>query len=409
MPRSPLPPAPRRLPPLPLPPGGRGREAGPRARQRAAANDRPGALALSPVRAGAVLARLPENVQVDVIHRLVDLEETDPEILREVEETLRSRLSQQVEMQRRRVAGLQAVAGILKATDGRVGMQILDNLASRDRALAEKLGPRSVDVRRPGRLGRGRAGRGLRGSGAGADVAGLVRRGAGTGQPRAGPPTAGRRPRDPPEARPSRPDPPSRRGRSPAASGADRQPVELSSREQGAGSREQCFPLVPLPARPAPRSPLPEPHAHDPPRHRPEHGYRQRGVQLRRYGRPGEEVPGPGPHGRGQDRRPGPAGGRGRPRPGPGPRPAGGPGRGRPDDPAAAFHGHPRPAAGDPRHPSGQAGLAGPVGNGRHSPGGGNCQAAHPRRVDAAAGNPPDPDPRGPATGGRQRRTSACC
>ena len=98
---------------------------------------------LAPVRAGAVLARLPENVQVDVIHRLVDLEETDPEILREVEEALRSRLSHaSVEMQRRRVAGLQAVAGILQATDGRVGMQILDNLASRDRALAEKLGPR---------------------------------------------------------------------------------------------------------------------------------------------------------------------------------------------------------------------------------------------------------------------------
>jgi flagellar motor switch protein FliG len=99
---------------------------------------------LSPVRAGAVLARLPENVQVDVIHRLVELEETEPEILREVEETLRSRLSQPVEMQRRRVAGLQAVAGILQATDGRVGMQILDNLANCDRALAEKLGPRSL-------------------------------------------------------------------------------------------------------------------------------------------------------------------------------------------------------------------------------------------------------------------------
>jgi flagellar motor switch protein FliG len=100
---------------------------------------------LSPVRAGAVLARLPQNVQVDVIHRLVDLEETDPEILREVEETLRSRLTQPVEMQHRRprvrgaLAGLQAVAGILRATDGRTGMQILDNLAGSDRALAEKL------------------------------------------------------------------------------------------------------------------------------------------------------------------------------------------------------------------------------------------------------------------------------
>ena len=86
-----------------------------------------------------MLAGLPEDLQVDVIHRLVDLEETDPEILREVEEALRSRLSEQVEMQRRRVTGLQAVAGILQATNGRVGMQILDNLASRDRALAEKL------------------------------------------------------------------------------------------------------------------------------------------------------------------------------------------------------------------------------------------------------------------------------
>ena len=36
------------------------------------------------------------------------------------------------------------MAGILQATDGRVGMQILDNLASRDRVLAEKLGPRSL-------------------------------------------------------------------------------------------------------------------------------------------------------------------------------------------------------------------------------------------------------------------------
>ena len=101
---------------------------------------------LAPVRAGAVLARLPGAVQVEVIRRLVDLEETDPAILHEVEEALRSRLSSttSVEMQRRRVAGLHAVAGILRATDGGVGMQILDNLASRDRALAEKLGPRPL-------------------------------------------------------------------------------------------------------------------------------------------------------------------------------------------------------------------------------------------------------------------------
>ena len=61
-------------------------------------NERPQTIALvlshlPPARAGAVLARLPENMQVEVVQRLVDLEETDPEILREVEEALRGRLS----------------------------------------------------------------------------------------------------------------------------------------------------------------------------------------------------------------------------------------------------------------------------------------------------------------------------
>lgn len=99
---------------------------------------------LPPERAGNVLARLPGPVQAEVVRRLVDLEETDPEILREVERALELRLSQQVRMQRRRVAGMQAVTGILEAADSRVSMQILDNLATHDRALAERLGVRRL-------------------------------------------------------------------------------------------------------------------------------------------------------------------------------------------------------------------------------------------------------------------------
>lgn len=117
---------------------------------RVLAGERPQTIALvlshlSPGRAGAVLARLPPALQVEVIHRLVDLEETDPQILREVEEALQSRLSEPVELQRRRVAGLHAVAGILQASDGRVSTQILDNLAVHDRSLAERLGPRPLE------------------------------------------------------------------------------------------------------------------------------------------------------------------------------------------------------------------------------------------------------------------------
>jgi len=110
------------------------------------AGERPQTIALvlahlAPEQAGAVLSRFAPAVQVEVVRRLVDLEETQPEILREVERALEARLSEQVHIQRRRVAGLPAVAAILEASGTRIGMQILDNLASHDEPLAEKLGP----------------------------------------------------------------------------------------------------------------------------------------------------------------------------------------------------------------------------------------------------------------------------
>ena len=117
---------------------------------RVLADERPQTIAvvlshLGPQRAAAVLARLSADLQTEVIHRLVDLEEADPEILREVESALQTRLSEQVQMQRRRVAGIQAITGILDAADDGTGMQILDNLAVRDHVLAERLGPKPVE------------------------------------------------------------------------------------------------------------------------------------------------------------------------------------------------------------------------------------------------------------------------
>ena len=100
---------------------------------------------LPPERAGNVLTRLPGAQQADVIRRLIDLEETDPEILREVEEALQSRLAERVPMKRRRTAGMEAVNGILRASGGTMGMKILDNLAEHDRPLAEQFGCRQID------------------------------------------------------------------------------------------------------------------------------------------------------------------------------------------------------------------------------------------------------------------------
>jgi len=100
---------------------------------------------LSPEHASAVLARFAPALQVEVLRRLATLEETEPEILQEVERALESRLSEQVQMQRRRVVGLSAVAAILEASGQRVGTPLLDNLTIHDRSLAEKLGPARVE------------------------------------------------------------------------------------------------------------------------------------------------------------------------------------------------------------------------------------------------------------------------
>ena len=96
---------------------------------------------LPPRQAGGVLVQFSADLQVEVVRRLVDLEETDPAILREVEKALEARLSRQVQMQRRRVAGMEAFSGILEESSSEVSMKILDNLSARDRKLAQKLGP----------------------------------------------------------------------------------------------------------------------------------------------------------------------------------------------------------------------------------------------------------------------------
>lgn len=99
---------------------------------------------LPPDRAGEVLACLTPALQVEVVRRLVDLENTDAESLREIERALEARWSQQFAIERQRDAGPEAVAKILAACDPRIRGRILDNLASHDQALAEQLGDRPL-------------------------------------------------------------------------------------------------------------------------------------------------------------------------------------------------------------------------------------------------------------------------
>jgi flagellar motor switch protein FliG len=99
---------------------------------------------LPPERAGAVLTRLAPPLQVEVVRRLADLDSSDAETLREVEQALLARLSRQFAIERKQAAGPETIAKILAACDRGAARSILDNLAEQDAPLAEQLGRRPI-------------------------------------------------------------------------------------------------------------------------------------------------------------------------------------------------------------------------------------------------------------------------
>ena len=90
-------------------------------------------------RAAEVLAHLPAPLQIDVARRLVHLEETDPDVLREVERGLESWLCAQVRGEGRGAAGVAALENILGAANPQARHRILSNLARYDRQLADRV------------------------------------------------------------------------------------------------------------------------------------------------------------------------------------------------------------------------------------------------------------------------------
>ncbi len=95
-------------------------------------------------RAAEVLAGLSGELQIEVARRLIDLDEADPETLREVEQGLEAWLGQQVRGDRRRTAGLAALNNILSAATPQTKQHILANLSRHDHQLAAQLkGPQT--------------------------------------------------------------------------------------------------------------------------------------------------------------------------------------------------------------------------------------------------------------------------
>jgi flagellar motor switch protein FliG len=94
---------------------------------------------LPPERASTLLAQLPASLQVEVVRRLADLDETDPHVLQDVERGLQAWLTEHSSHRRRRASGLATVAAILEAAPRGARRQIMTNLTRVDRPLAGKL------------------------------------------------------------------------------------------------------------------------------------------------------------------------------------------------------------------------------------------------------------------------------
>lgn len=96
-------------------------------------------------RAAAVLASLDADLQAEVIQRLIDLDQADPDVVREVERALESRMLEQALAERRRESGLELVARILDAAEPTLRRSLMSNLSRQDRRLAERLRPQQFE------------------------------------------------------------------------------------------------------------------------------------------------------------------------------------------------------------------------------------------------------------------------
>ncbi len=86
-----------------------------------------------------ILAGLPTAKQIEVVTRVANMEQTNPEVIREVEMGLEHRLSGIVSQQFQRVGGVEAVAEMLNLADRSTEKGILEALEAEDPDLVEQI------------------------------------------------------------------------------------------------------------------------------------------------------------------------------------------------------------------------------------------------------------------------------
>ena len=89
--------------------------------------------------AAEVVSGLSPVKQIDVIRRVAGMEQTSPDVVKEVEASLRRRMTSTFDTQLEKAGGVPRVAEILNVTDRMTNKTILENLEQDDAELAEEI------------------------------------------------------------------------------------------------------------------------------------------------------------------------------------------------------------------------------------------------------------------------------
>jgi len=90
-------------------------------------------------KASEILIGLPPQKQIEVVRRVANMEQTNPEVIREVEMALESRLSNMIGTSSEKVGGVETVAEILNLVDRSTERTIMQGVESEDPDLVEEI------------------------------------------------------------------------------------------------------------------------------------------------------------------------------------------------------------------------------------------------------------------------------
>ncbi len=90
-------------------------------------------------KAAEILAGLPVQKQIEVIKRVANMEQTNPEVIREVERGLESRLSNMLSQSMEKAGGVDTVAEMLNLADRATEKSIMEGLEAEDPDLVESI------------------------------------------------------------------------------------------------------------------------------------------------------------------------------------------------------------------------------------------------------------------------------